>query len=83
MSAEAICFGSLCKPTKSSKQTLNNKISGKNKINFRWLKRENIDYKFSRSGLIKILLNENNSSNIMFVDKDVFITYNVYMIVFW
>ena len=60
-----------------------NDLIDKNKINFRWLKRENIDYKFNRSGLIKILLNENNSSNIMFVDKDVFITYNVYMIVFW
>ena len=60
-----------------------NDLIDKNKINFRWLKRENIDYKISRSGLIKILLNENNSSNVMFVDEDVFITYNVYMIVFW
>ena len=60
-----------------------NDLIDKNKINFRWLKRENIDYKISRSGLIKILLNENNSSNIMFVDEDVFITYNVYMIAFW
>ena len=60
-----------------------NDLIGKNKINFRWLKRENIDYKFSRSGLINVLLNENNSSNIMFVDKDTFITYNGPMIVFW
>ncbi|WP_107812454.1 DUF4062 domain-containing protein [Campylobacter concisus] len=60
-----------------------NDLIDKNKINFRWLKRENIDYKFSRSGLINVLLNENNSSNIMFVDKDTFITYNGPMIVFW